>query len=123
MALAVLAADVSLSSLIDLLATVYFNGTSKSGIKLAVGSVLTDASGKFTVDLTALGFTNIFTATATAVASDATAGGAGMVSIQTLTTTSLVGTVVKASAISILGVLAVTLVGVGRQVNYIIVGS
>ncbi|QIQ62978.1 hypothetical protein SEA_MOAB_97 [Streptomyces phage Moab] len=102
-------------------AQVWFNGTVKSAPKIFVATATTDATGKFTVDLSAAGFTEVFSANVVPVASNNTAAGQAFSNVLSLSTTSLTGTVSAGISI-VLGGLGIALVGAGRTVHATVYG-
>lgn len=82
----------------------------------------TASDGTWSVDITNVGFVNIFSVSAHVVSSDQTAGNAGYTSLSTVSTTTIAGRAVKPVTV-VLASLSVQAIGSGHTVYVTVIGN
>lgn len=83
----------------------------------------TASDGTWSVDLSSIGYTNIFTVHAQVISADQTVANAGHTSVSTFSTTTVSGRAVKPQNVNVLGGSPVQSIGSGRTVYVTVIGN
>ena len=99
------------------------SGTPKTSPFISYGTATTASDGTWSLDISNVGYTNIFSVVAQVISADQTAANAGYTSVSTFSTTDVSGRAVKPQAVTSLGLSPVQSIGAGRTVYVTVIGN
>jgi len=99
------------------------NGAPETDPFICHASTTTASDGTWSVDISGVGFTNIFSVAAQIISSDNTAANAGYTSVSTFSTTTVSGRGVKPQTVGALGGSPIQNIGAGRTVYVTVIGN
>lgn len=98
------------------------NGTPKTAPFISYGTATTASDGTWSLDISGIGYTNVFSVSAHVVSADQTTANAGYTSISTFSTSTVSGRAVKPVTV-VLAALSVQSIGAGRTVYVTVIGN
>lgn len=99
------------------------NGAPQTDPFICVASATTASDSTWSVDISNVGFTNIFSVHAQVMSSDNTAANAGYASVSSFSTTAVSGRAVKPQTVSALGGSPIQNIGQGHTVYVTVIGN
>lgn len=99
------------------------SGTPKTIPFISCGTATTASDGTWSLDISNVGYTNIFSVAAQVISDDQTAANAGYTSVSTFSTTTVSGRAVKPQTITALGESPVQSIGSGKTVYVTVIGN
>lgn len=98
-------------------------GTPDTDPFICHASTTTASDGTWSIDISNVGYTNIFSAHAQIISSDNTAANAGYTSVSTFSTSTIAGRGVKPQTVGALGGSPIQNIGAGRTVYVTVIGN